>query len=1060
MSLGDALHQLHCIDSMVECGGPLSYTLVPLQFLSYFFPLGPGPAVNDADAEYLEQAISTFEGMQYQTWNSSNYLVAIEKNRFCVPPGHITEVTAIVAATKKALDDHRYDVANRLQHSRGGQSGTPPVGNLVKNVREPTPENEQNHAPTIGLYWDKMVFIDKLMALGGIYLSHITKVYPDFSAAGDRYVLFYQHEATIANRSSWEANAALMLRLVDGERDQSAVLFYDFDLCIKPATPRKLCIKHYIDGVMMSEDLADERAFAADNALASCDPTLFFGTTNPRPKDRRALKLPCPGARCNKQIDHDWLCEKCRSPIEVGERDGRFYCECGHGPSSGFSFRCTDHPTHGPHFTQYNPHELRDLIRNLKPYRELNILILGETGVGKSTFINAFINYLTYETLDDAMKEDKLQWIIPCSFSTQYLDSKGEFHQEDIKIGSRPGERDGSRGQSATQSTAVYRVQIGDRIIRLIDTPGIGDTRGIDQDKRNMAGILSTLTGFATLNGILILLKPNSARLTLMFKFCVTELLTHLHRDAAHNMVFGFTNTRTSNYMPGDAFKPLQVLLNKYKAVPMHLNRANTYCFDSESFRFLAALKTTGHRMENEEDFHRSWERSEKEAKRLLEHFSTLTPHLVKGTLSLNRARDIITKLTKPMAEIMDAINRTIRINEDHVKELADEKCKGEDLKKHLHFQKLDKKTRALSYPRTVCIVASCVQFIQGVDKMIPNYKTHCHPHCYLNEVPKEIVGHDRLMGCDAFYGRGAPCRVCSHNWKQHMHIWYELEDKLTIEREADIKKLEKRIHDHEAEVQLKQAAILKHGEKIDQARTELREIEDAAAQFGLFLKMNSITPYNDEMLAYLDEQIKEERMVVNETRSSQDRLEALISTRKEYEHQIRVLEKEMQADGKGGTKMPINERDVEALVTRLYNLKGWGSSLRDIKTATEYYRAPVYEERPFRASRGWWPEFRKGVKAGLGLGSSTSGTKTGMSGGTPNWVLGANPSSDICGTSSSYYGSNQSSTSRRTMLLDGINDNSFIKQTGSRQEREVGEAAERYTTVNPQEGVQDELYS
>jgi predicted GTPase len=84
---------------------------------------------------------------------------------------------------------------------------------------------------------------------------------------------------------------------------------------------------------------------------------------------------------------------------------------------------------------------------------------------------------------------------------------------------------------------------MGDLVIRLIDTPGIGDTRGIEQDKRNFADILSTLASFDKLHGILILLKPNSARLTLMFKFCVTELLTHLHRDAARNMVFGFTKS-------------------------------------------------------------------------------------------------------------------------------------------------------------------------------------------------------------------------------------------------------------------------------------------------------------------------------------------------------------------------------------------------------------------------------------------------------------------------------------------------------------------------------------
>jgi hypothetical protein len=242
-----------------------------------------------------------------------------------------------------------------------------------------------------------------------------------------------------------------------------------------------------------------------------------------------------------------------------------------------------------------------------------------------------------------------------------------------------------------------------------------------------MAGILSTLASFDTLNGILILLKPNNARLNLMFKFCVTELLTHLHRDASRNIVFGFTNTRISNYMPGDAFKPLQSLIDKYQRVKMSLDHANTYCFDSESFRYLAALKQTGRPMDNEDDFRRSWTRSEEESRRLLDHFESLEPHLVKSTLSLNRARELITKLTKPMAEIMDVINRTIRINEDHIQELNDEKCKGDNLKNRLHFQKLDKLSKPLTKPRTVCTDSSCVDFVQGLDKKVINYRTHCH---------------------------------------------------------------------------------------------------------------------------------------------------------------------------------------------------------------------------------------------------------------------------------------------------------------------------------------------
>lgn len=83
--------------------------------------------------------------------------------------------------------------------------------------------------------------------------------------------------------------------------------------------------------------------------------------------------------------------------------------------------------------------------------------------------------------------------------------------QRSVRVGShRSDEADGSGGQSATQLTSVYAVDIGSTRVRLIDTPGIGDTRGVEQDNKNMADILRVLRSYNNLHGILILLKPNA----------------------------------------------------------------------------------------------------------------------------------------------------------------------------------------------------------------------------------------------------------------------------------------------------------------------------------------------------------------------------------------------------------------------------------------------------------------------------------------------------------------------------------------------------------------------
>ena len=50
-------------------------------------------------------------------------------------------------------------------------------------------------------------------------------------------------------------------------------------------------------------------------------------------------------------------------------------------------------------------------LKNVK-----NILLLGETGVGKSTWINAIYNYLNFHTMQDAQGEI-VSFLIPTQFS-------------------------------------------------------------------------------------------------------------------------------------------------------------------------------------------------------------------------------------------------------------------------------------------------------------------------------------------------------------------------------------------------------------------------------------------------------------------------------------------------------------------------------------------------------------------------------------------------------------------------------------------------------------------
>ena len=78
----------------------------------------------------------------------------------------------------------------------------------------------------------------------------------------------------------------------------------------------------------------------------------------------------------------------------------------------------------------------------------------------------------------------------------------------DITFGSADDNEVLASGQSATQFPQEYRLETSTTIFHLIDTPGIGDCRGIEKDKENFDKILTFLTCYDKINAVVVLLKP------------------------------------------------------------------------------------------------------------------------------------------------------------------------------------------------------------------------------------------------------------------------------------------------------------------------------------------------------------------------------------------------------------------------------------------------------------------------------------------------------------------------------------------------------------------------
>ena len=221
---------------------------------------------------------------------------------------------------------------------------------------------------------------------------------------------------------------------------------------------------------------------------------------------------------------------------------------------------------------------------------DISILLLGATGVSKTTFVNAFINCLFYNALDDAL-EREMQVLIPSSFT---ITDNETFDSTNIVVGTpNNNENFEDDGASSTQSCRSYIFRIGNRLIRLIVGLDVGDTRGVDHEARSFEHILSYISQYEHLNGICILLKSAEIRLNIYFRYCIKELVRHLHLNAKDNIMFVFTNSQSTFFKRGETTTIFKALLKEVREkfhVTVPFSTENTFMFDNESFRFLAVI--------------------------------------------------------------------------------------------------------------------------------------------------------------------------------------------------------------------------------------------------------------------------------------------------------------------------------------------------------------------------------------------------------------------------------------------------------------------------------------
>ncbi|KAG8759492.1 hypothetical protein FRC12_009746 [Ceratobasidium sp. 428] len=158
---------------------------------------------------------------------------------------------------------------------------------------------------------------------------------------------------------------------------------------------------------------------------------------------------------------------------------------------------------------------IKSVLDSIKK-RSITILLIGETGCGKTAFLSLILNL---------------------------FQGKGPLELEDLNDGK--AESGLSSTQSQTTTATLYSITTSEgNKIRILDTPGLADTRGIEQDNIHKAEINKAIKEFVeTIDAVMIMANGTVERLTPSTDYTLNVISSMFPRSILDNIGFIFTNS-------------------------------------------------------------------------------------------------------------------------------------------------------------------------------------------------------------------------------------------------------------------------------------------------------------------------------------------------------------------------------------------------------------------------------------------------------------------------------------------------------------------------------------
>ncbi|XP_067234659.1 uncharacterized protein [Chanodichthys erythropterus] len=357
---------------------------------------------------------------------------------------------------------------------------------------------------------------------------------------------------------------------------------------------------------------------------------------------------------------------------------------------------------------------------NNKPHKK--ILVVGETGTGKTTLINTMINYML-----GVQREDKV-WF-------EITDEQQSLQTSDESV------------HSQTSSITVYGFYLQESPIHLtiIDTPGYGDTRDIENDKEIAIGLLNLSRCdecIHEIHTVCLVIKATENRLSDRQQYVFDAVQSLFGRDIAENIVLLLTHS--SGRTPKNALTAV-----KFAKVKCAVNEQNQPVY------FLFDNCQSDAADEDDEILERSWNLSFRGMTDFFKFFENIKPRTLQMTRDVLQQRnqleanisnlrsrvqviELKQKELKQTQEALEKNKKDVEDNKDFVFEVEVQYKERVDIDPKMW--RLTKKAMCCTFCKENCHYPGCwwADDLSWCSVMKNNHCTVCTNKCHYSKHVKE----------------------------------------------------------------------------------------------------------------------------------------------------------------------------------------------------------------------------------------------------------------------------------------------------------------------------------